>query len=55
MQTEGFATLVAAIEAADLVADLQADGPFTLFAPSDEAFANLPAGTLDDLLADPDA
>jgi uncharacterized surface protein with fasciclin (FAS1) repeats len=45
-----FKTLVAAIEAADLVGALQADGPFTVFAPTDAAFAALPAGTLDDLL-----
>jgi uncharacterized surface protein with fasciclin (FAS1) repeats len=45
-----FKTLVAAIQAADLVGALQADGPFTVFAPTDAAFAALPAGTLDDLL-----
>ena len=45
-----FNTLVAAIKAADLVATLQSPGPFTVFAPTDEAFAKLPAGTLDDLL-----
>jgi len=53
--TAGFATLVAAVEAAGLVEALQAEGPFTVFAPSDEAFAALPAGTLDALLADPTA
>lgn len=45
-----FKTLVAAIQAADLVDALQAEGPFTVFAPTDAAFAALPAGTLDDLL-----
>lgn len=46
----GFSTLVAAVSAADLVETLQGPGPFTVFAPTDEAFAALPAGTLDDLL-----
>jgi uncharacterized surface protein with fasciclin (FAS1) repeats len=45
-----FKTLVAAVEAADLVATLKGDGPFTVFAPTDEAFAKLPAGTVEDLL-----
>jgi transforming growth factor-beta-induced protein len=45
-----FKTLVAAIKAADLVETLKGPGPFTVFAPTDEAFAKLPAGTLDDLL-----
>ncbi len=45
-----FTTLVAALKAADLVETLKADGPFTVFAPTDEAFAKLPAGTLADLL-----
>lgn len=48
--TEGFSTLVAALEAADLVTTLQGDGPFTVFAPTDDAFAALPAGLLDKLL-----
>ncbi len=43
-------TLVTAVKAADLVKTLQGDGPFTVFAPTDEAFAKLPKGTLDDLL-----
>jgi transforming growth factor-beta-induced protein len=47
---EGFTTLVAAVEAADLVEALQADGPLTLFAPTDAAFAALPAGLLPLLL-----
>jgi uncharacterized surface protein with fasciclin (FAS1) repeats len=48
--TEGFSTLVAALEAADLVGALQGEGPFTVFAPTDEAFAALPAGLLEKLL-----
>jgi uncharacterized surface protein with fasciclin (FAS1) repeats len=48
-----FTTLVAAVEAAGLVETLQGDGPFTVFAPTDDAFAALPPGTLDSLLADP--
>ena len=47
-----FKTLVAAVEAAGLVDTLNGDGPFTVFAPSDEAFAKLPAGTVEGLLAD---
>lgn len=46
----GFNTLVAAVQAAELVETLQGPGPFTVFAPTDAAFAGLPAGTLDDLL-----
>jgi len=45
-----FNTLVAAVKAAGLVETLSGPGPFTVFAPTDEAFAKLPAGTLDDLL-----
>ncbi len=45
-----FKTLAKALEAADLVKTLKGDGPFTVFAPTDEAFARLPAGTLDMLL-----
>jgi len=45
-----FKTLVAAIKAADLESTLHGAGPFTVFAPTDEAFAALPAGTVDDLL-----
>ncbi|MEQ9410685.1 MAG: fasciclin domain-containing protein [Fuerstiella sp.] len=48
--TEGFATLVAAVKAAGLVDTLKGEGPFTVFAPTDAAFAALPEGTLDDLL-----
>ena len=47
-----FQTLVAALGAAGLAETLAADGPFTVFAPTDEAFARLPAGTVDALLAD---
>jgi uncharacterized surface protein with fasciclin (FAS1) repeats len=49
-----FNTLVTAVQAAGLVDTLKGDGPFTVFAPTDEAFAKLPAGTLDALLADKD-
>jgi len=45
-----FTTLVAAVTAADLVETLQGEGPFTVFAPTDDAFAKLPEGTLEDLL-----
>lgn len=45
-----FKTLVAAVTAAGLVDTLKGPGPFTVFAPTDEAFAALPAGTVDDLL-----
>ena len=50
-----FNTLVAAVQAAGLEDALRGDGPFTVFAPTDEAFAALPAGTLESLLADPAA
>src|SRR5579864_6434282 len=45
-----FKTLVAALKAAGLVDTLKGPGPFTVFAPTDEAFAKLPAGTVEDLL-----
>ncbi|MEI6256531.1 MAG: fasciclin domain-containing protein [Planctomycetota bacterium] len=45
-----FNTLAAALTAADLVATLKGPGPFTVFAPTDEAFAKLPAGTVETLL-----
>ena len=45
-----FNTLVAAVKAAGLVDTLKGDGPFTVFAPTDEAFAKLPAGTVESLL-----
>ncbi|KAK2712713.1 hypothetical protein QYM36_011411 [Artemia franciscana] len=47
-----FTTLVTAVKEADLVETLQADGPYTLFAPTNDAFNALPAGTLDGLLKD---
>jgi uncharacterized surface protein with fasciclin (FAS1) repeats len=48
--TEGFSTLVAALTAAGLVETLQGEGPFTVFAPNDAAFAALPEGLLEKLL-----
>jgi uncharacterized surface protein with fasciclin (FAS1) repeats len=48
-----FNTLVAAVKAAGLVETLKGKGPFTVFAPTDAAFAKLPAGTVESLLADP--
>ena len=45
-----FQTLAAALEAAGLVATLKGEGPFTVFAPTDEAFAKLPSGTVEKLL-----
>jgi len=48
-----FTTLVAAVQAAGLSGVLQGEGPFTVFAPTDQAFAALPAGTVEALLADP--
>jgi uncharacterized surface protein with fasciclin (FAS1) repeats len=47
---ENFSTLVAAVKAADLVGTLNSEGPFTVFAPTNEAFAKLPAGTVESLL-----
>ncbi|MBD1905920.1 fasciclin domain-containing protein [Funiculus sociatus GB2-A5] len=52
VQAGSFNTLVAAVKAAGLVDTLQGAGPFTVFAPTDEAFAKLPAGTVDSLLQD---
>lgn len=52
VQAGSFDTLVAAVKAAGLVETLKGAGPFTLFAPSDEAFAKLPEGTVDSLLKD---
>ena len=51
----GFETLLAAATAADLVSVLQGDGPFTVFAPTDEAFAAIPAADLQALLDDKEA
>ncbi|MEZ5740227.1 MAG: fasciclin domain-containing protein [Burkholderiaceae bacterium] len=48
-----FNTLVKAVQAAGLVDTLKSPGPFTVFAPTDEAFAKLPAGTVEALLKDP--
>ncbi|MEO0996013.1 MAG: fasciclin domain-containing protein [Pseudomonadota bacterium] len=45
-----FNTLAAALDAAGLIPTLKGDGPFTVFAPTDDAFAKLPAGTVEDLL-----
>ncbi|MEW4489126.1 fasciclin domain-containing protein [Thalassoglobus sp. JC818] len=50
VEAGSFKTLAAALQAANLVETLQGDGPFTVFAPTDDAFANLPEGTLDELL-----
>lgn len=47
---ENFSTLVAAVSAADLVGTLSSDGPFTVFAPTNDSFAKLPAGTVESLL-----
>ena len=49
-----FTTLATALEAAGLVETLKGDGPFTVFAPTDDAFAKLPEGTVEALLADPE-
>ncbi|MFM1841883.1 MAG: hypothetical protein RLZZ490_619 [Cyanobacteriota bacterium] len=50
VNNEGFSTLVAAVTAADLVETLKSPGPFTVFAPTDAAFAKLPPGTITTLL-----
>lgn len=50
VQADNFETLVQALQAADLVEALRGDGPFTVFAPTDDAFAALPDGTLESLL-----
>lgn len=50
VSTDFLSTLVAAVTAGDLVDVLKGDGPFTVFAPTNEAFAALPAGTLENLL-----
>ena len=52
VENGSFTTLVAALKAADLVTALQGKGPFTVFAPTDDAFAKLPAGTVEALLKD---
>jgi uncharacterized surface protein with fasciclin (FAS1) repeats len=53
VSTEGFSTLVAAVQAAGLVEALQSPGPFTVFAPNDDAFAKLPPGTVQTLVQNP--
>ena len=53
VENGSFKTLVTALKAADLVGALSGKGPFTVFAPTDAAFAKLPAGTVDALLKDP--
>lgn len=55
VEAGSFNTLAAALEAAGLVGVLQGEGPFTVFAPSDAAFAKLPSGTVEALLADKEA
>ena len=50
VQAGSFKTLAAALQAAGLVDELKGDGPFTVFAPTDNAFAQLPAGTVESLL-----
>lgn len=55
VEAGSFTTLVAAVEAAGLVETLSGEGPFTVFAPTDEAFAALPEGTVEGLLEDPEA
>jgi uncharacterized surface protein with fasciclin (FAS1) repeats len=50
VEAGSFKTLVAAVKAAGLVETLKGEGPFTVFAPTDEAFAKLPKGTVEDLL-----
>ena len=52
IDAENFTTLVKAVQAADLVDTLSGPGPFTVFAPTDAAFAKLPSGALDSLLQD---
>ncbi|MEO1620753.1 MAG: fasciclin domain-containing protein [Cyanobacteria bacterium J06632_3] len=53
VNTEGFSTLVAAVKAAGLVDALCSPGPFTVFAPTDDAFAKLPPGTVQTLVENP--
>ena len=55
VEAGSFSTLAAALDAADLIGVLQGDGPFTVFAPNDAAFAKLPEGTVEALLADKEA
>jgi uncharacterized surface protein with fasciclin (FAS1) repeats len=53
VNTDGFSTLVAAVTAANLVETLKTPGPFTVFAPTDDAFAKLPPGTIQTLVQNP--
>ncbi len=53
LNTPGFETLVAAVQAANLVETLQGEGPFTVFAPNDDAFAKLPPNTVNNLVQNP--
>jgi uncharacterized surface protein with fasciclin (FAS1) repeats len=55
VEAGSFTTLATALEAAGLVETLQGEGPFTVFAPTDEAFAKLPEGTVEGLLQDTEA
>ena len=55
VEAGSFTTLAAALEAAGLVSVLQGEGPFTVFAPTDDAFAKLPEGAVEALLADKEA
>ncbi|BAU62843.1 NDH-1S subunit, CO2 uptake small protein [Stanieria sp. NIES-3757] len=50
VNTEGFSTLVTAVKEANLVEALKSPGPFTVFAPTDDAFAKLPPGTIQTLV-----
>ncbi|AFY58450.1 secreted/surface protein with fasciclin-like repeats [Rivularia sp. PCC 7116] len=53
VSADSFNTLVAAVQAANLVETLKSPGPFTVFAPNDEAFAKLPPGTVQTLVQNP--
>lgn len=53
VNTPGFSTLVTAVKVANLVEALQSPGPFTVFAPNDDAFAKLPEGTITSLVQNP--
>ena len=53
VETDGFSTLVAAVQAGSLVETLQSAGPFTVFAPTDDAFAKLPPHTVQTLVENP--
>ena len=53
LETDGFSTLVAAVKAANLVDTLKSPGKFTVFAPTDDAFAKLPPGTIQTLVQNP--